>query len=110
MSDHRPLALAFSWWGPASKEEMRRSTKRLDPKKLLETLTPKAWELELKLQLTRASITIDTVDSACDELIDILQESLAQATPLVRISPRSIPDFPPELKALQQTMRRTKRA
>jgi hypothetical protein len=113
MSDHRPLALAFSWWGPASKEEMRRSTKRLDPKKLLETLTPKARELELKLQLTRALITIntvDTVDSACDDLIDILQESLAQATPLVRISPRSIPDFPPELKALQQTMRRTKRA
>ncbi|KAN0094170.1 hypothetical protein V8E51_017354 [Hyaloscypha variabilis] len=100
-SDHLPIISHFEL--PSLPENLPRHTTNAQARKSNDLS-------ELKTEITNIRDELpSTIDGVCNRLIKAISTAIHAFTPDARITKRSVPGFPPELKQLVRITRRAKR-
>jgi endonuclease/exonuclease/phosphatase family metal-dependent hydrolase len=113
-SDHLPVIAHFLFENlldkdpPATNVQARKAWAKMDQAILFDTLKTGIEELKTDITTIRDELP-STIDGVYRRLIQAVTTAIDASTPDARISDRSVPGFPPELKELVRVTRRAKR-
>lgn len=114
-SDHLPVTSHFelpslpeNLMVYATNAQARKAWAKMDQGILIDTLKSDLDELKTEISNIRDELP-STIDGVCNRLIEAVTTAIHASTPDARITERSVPGFPPELKELVRITRRAKR-